>query len=64
MGSLKNIGSGGTERYHTKNAIRHLESHCNEAGLRSTQSLLNEKSEKRMKHEDEFLANFETHQEE
>ena len=42
-GYLKNTGSGGTRSYHAINAIRHLESHCDEAGLHSVQSLLNEK---------------------
>ena len=42
-GSLTNKGLGGTGSYHVTNAIRHLESHCNEAGLQSMESLLNEK---------------------
>ena len=63
-GYLKNTGSGGTRSYHAVSAIRHLENHCNEAGLHSIESLLNEKSAKRMKHEDEVSAKAETCQEE
>ena len=41
-------------------ATRHLESHCNEACIHSIQSLLNEKSPKRMKREDKVSIKAET----
>ena len=61
MGSLASTGSGGTGIYHATNAIRHLESHWNEAGLQSIQSLLNEKSAKLMKCEDGASVKAEMH---
>ena len=60
-GSFANTRCGETGCYHVMNAIKRLESHCDEAS-HSIQSLLNEKSAKRMKYEDEASAKAEKFQ--
>ena len=43
---IANAGLGGTGICHAASATKHLETHCNEARLQSTQSLTNEKKSK------------------
>ena len=63
-GCLKSKPRVGTGRYHAACTARHLENHCNEGGLASTQQHLIEKSNKRTKHEDEATIKTEKFQEE
>ena len=55
-GSLKSKLGGGGGSYHMACAVRRLRNHCDEVGRLSIQKCLIEKSNKRIKHEEDVTA--------